>query len=101
MTNISLTESRANHTDTTDLTGKAIIVTGGTTGIGRSTARRLAGAGANILIFGRHEAELQDALRDIRAMGNSKIIGFTADAGKPDNVRRVFAEADAQFGRVD
>ncbi len=41
----------------TRLDGKAIIVTGGTTGIGRATAALLALEGAHVLIFGRHEKE--------------------------------------------
>jgi len=84
------------------LSGKAVIVTGGTTGIGRATAKRLAAAGAGILIFGRHERELNDALDDIESSGGSgSVRGLTADAGKPEDVERVFAEADAQIGGVD
>ena len=85
----------------TDLSGKSIIISGGTTGIGRAAALRLVAAGANVLIFGRHELELQDALRDIGTAGSGKAIGITADAGKPEDVKRVFAEADAKLGGVD
>lgn len=44
----------------TSLEGKRILVTGGTTGIGRETVSLLASAGARVLTFGRHEKELQD-----------------------------------------
>lgn len=76
------------------LSGKAIIVTGGTTGIGRATALRLVAAGANVLIFGRNEKELTEALADIRAAGDGQVHGLTADTSKPEDVKRVFQEAD-------
>lgn len=82
------------------LRGKAVVVTGGTTGIGRATARLIASRGARVLVFGRHEAELQDALSEIRSAGG-KVHGLTADQSRVDDVRRVFAEADDALGGVD
>src|SRR5215207_3901242 len=56
--------------------GKNILITGGTTGIGRATAILLAAQGANVLIFGRHDQELQDAIHDIQETGGS-VTGLT------------------------
>jgi NADP-dependent 3-hydroxy acid dehydrogenase YdfG len=81
------------------VSGKAIIVSGGTTGIGRTTAKMLASLGARVLIYGRHEKELREALDDIKAVG--EVYGLTADQAHPEDVRRVFQEADARLGRVD
>jgi NADP-dependent 3-hydroxy acid dehydrogenase YdfG len=85
------------------LAGKSVVITGGTTGIGRTTACRLAADGAHVLVFGRHEQELQDALKDIQsaANGKGKVHGMTADASKPEDVDRVFQEADSRLGGVD
>jgi NADP-dependent 3-hydroxy acid dehydrogenase YdfG len=85
------------------LDGKSIIITGGTTGIGRSTALRLARDGANVLIFGRHEQELHDALQDIQSAsdGTGQVHGMTADQSKHEDVQRIFQEADAKWGGVD
>jgi len=85
------------------LSGKAIVLTGGTTGIGRATAQRLIMDGARILIFGRHEKELQEALEDIRSVagGNGEAHGIIADSAKPEDVTRVFEEADRVLGGVD
>lgn len=79
---------------------KAILITGGTTGIGRATAILLASQGAKVMVFGRHEQELNDALKDIRQAG-SDVMGFTADTAKADDVKRVFREVDRQMGRLD
>ena len=85
------------------LAGRSIVVTGGTTGIGRATALRLAADGANVLIYGRHEQELQDALKDIEAAAanGGSVQGITADQSKPEDVERVFTEADRRLGGVD
>src|SRR5688500_11909251 len=63
----------------TSLQDKAIIVSGGTTGIGRAIALRLLEAGAKVLIFGRHEEQLDEALQDFRAKGQTKGIGMVTD----------------------
>jgi len=82
-----------------NLAGKAVVITGGTTGIGRATALRLASDGARVLIFGRHERELNDALEDLEAAG--EVHGVTADQARHEDVQRVFKEADEQLGGVD
>ena len=82
----------------TSLQGKAVIVTGGTTGIGRATAELLASEGAKVLIFGRHEKELNEALAD---MPEGQVFGLTADTTKPEDIERVFALADSKLGGVD
>ena len=79
---------------------KSVLITGGTTGIGRSTAILLAAQGARVMIFGRHEPELQDAMKDIKAAGG-EVLGLTADASDPDDVQRVFREVDNQMSRLD
>ncbi|MBV9852551.1 MAG: SDR family oxidoreductase [Armatimonadetes bacterium] len=82
------------------LAGKSVVITGGTTGIGRSTAQRLLADGANVLIFGREEKALQEALQDLQS-GGGQVHGLTADQSKPQDVDRVFQEADAKLGGVD
>jgi NADP-dependent 3-hydroxy acid dehydrogenase YdfG len=86
-----------------DIRGKAVVITGGTTGIGRATALLFAAHGAKDLTFGRHQAELDDALRDIRsvAANGGEVHGLTADTSKQEDIRRVFEEADRTLGGVD
>lgn len=89
--------------DLQSLSGKGIVLAGGTTGIGRAIAALLVSEGAKVLLYGRHEQELQDALRDIEVISGdgSRTFGMTADQTKPEDIRRVFREADSLLGRVD
>jgi len=84
-----------------NVSGKSIIVTGGTTGIGRATAMLLVSKGARVLIFGRGEQELNDALNEIKGVGGGEIYGLTADSSTQEGVRQVFQEADRRFGGLD
>ncbi|HEX5322461.1 MAG TPA: SDR family oxidoreductase [Capsulimonadaceae bacterium] len=89
--------------DSQSVAGKAVVLTGGTTGIGRATARLLASEGAKVLIYGREEQPLHDAIEEIKpaAQNGGQIVGLTADQSKPEDVQRVFQEADRQLGGVD
>ncbi|MGN7999204.1 SDR family oxidoreductase [Sphingomonas sp. 22176] len=85
--------------ETTALTGKRIILTGGTTGIGRATLALLAEEGARVLTFGRHQGALDEALA--LTATHEKAIGIVADAATKEGVDSVFAAADAEMGGVD
>jgi NADP-dependent 3-hydroxy acid dehydrogenase YdfG len=77
--------------------GKKAIVSGGTTGIGRATAIQLARWGADVLLFGRHEPELQDAMEHLRRL-ETKVVGLCADQADPADVAKVFRRADSDLG---
>jgi len=80
--------------------GKSVLVTGGTTGIGRAIAVLLASQGARVMVFGRHEQELNEALEDIRR-AKKDVTGLIADVSDVHAIRRVFAQADTHFGGLD
>jgi len=88
------------HTPITDLKGKRIIVTGGTTGIGRAIAGLLASEGARVFTFGRHRMELDDALKAIRNAGG-EIEGIVADVASQKDLAKAFAAADKFLGGLD
>lgn len=84
----------------TQLEGKRILVTGGTTGIGRATIALLAREGARVLTFGRHQADLDEALATARGSRGS-VEGLTADAATREGIEQVFASVDAKLGGID
>jgi NADP-dependent 3-hydroxy acid dehydrogenase YdfG len=99
--------SPAPSPDATDLAGKSIIISGGTTGIGRATAQMLAAEGARVFVFGRHEEDLHETIgtagvRDVGEPHNrGEIHGTVADQSKQAEVERVFREADEKIGGCD
>jgi 3-hydroxy acid dehydrogenase/malonic semialdehyde reductase len=84
----------------TPLPGKRILVTGGTTGIGRATVKMLVAENARVLTFGRHRAELDDSLANARR-GRGEVFGLTADVATREGVEQVFAEVDDKLGGLD
>ncbi|RZJ31988.1 MAG: SDR family oxidoreductase [Flavobacterium sp.] len=84
------------------LKGKNVLITGGTTGIGRATAMMLVSLGANVMIVGRHQQEMDDALEDLNGMeAEAQISGIIADVSDEQDVKRIFEEFDSQFDRID
>ena len=62
------------------LEGKTALVTGSTAGIGLEIARTLAVEGANVVLTGRSQQKLDNAVADIRASGGKHVSGILADA---------------------
>lgn len=84
------------HTEQPSLDGKRVVVTGGTTGIGRAIAVLLAGEGASVFVCGRDEQHLADALERINNVGKGD--GVAVDLARPEDMRRFWSAADAALG---
>ncbi|MCX5519699.1 SDR family oxidoreductase [Kaistia defluvii] len=81
-----------------DLKGKVALVTGASSGIGRATARMLAGQGARLALVGRSKERLQ-AVRD--EFPDVEALVIAADLTKPAEVERTIAETVAGLGPID
>jgi len=79
------------------LKGKTTIITGGGTGLGRSTALRLAGLGARVALLGRRPDPLHDTARAIREAGGTAA-GFPCDVRDPAAVTAAFDAAEKELG---
>jgi NAD(P)-dependent dehydrogenase (short-subunit alcohol dehydrogenase family) len=82
------------------LKDKVAIVTGGSQGIGRATALRLAEEGASVVIAARGKELLDQVAGAIRAAGG-KVAAVQADVSRADDCARLVAEAVKAFGRLD
>jgi dehydrogenase/reductase SDR family member 7B len=79
---------------------KVVIITGGSSGIGKALALTFGSQGSKILITGRNKTELDKAVYELSTKGVT-IAGFQADVTKEeDNVKMVQA-AMKHFGRID
>ncbi len=80
--------------------GKAVIVTGASSGIGLATAERLARAGANVVLVS-DEAEKLAAIAHNLAHFPGRRLAMPADVTREDEVQNLVARAVAELGRVD
>ena len=82
-----------------DLDGKAALITGGTTGLGRAMAERFLDEGASVVVTGRDEALGADAETALASRGAIRFL--RADAGDPDQARASVDETVALLGGLD
>jgi retinol dehydrogenase-14 len=82
------------------MAGRTVLITGGTGGIGRATARGLAAMGAQVAITGRDPARTEAAARDVRAAGGPAVEVFVADLSAQSEVRRLADEALGRLPRI-
>jgi len=83
-----------------DTRSKVAIVTGAGTGIGRAVAIGLLDAGYAVVLAGRRQALLEQAVLEAGAHG-AHALAVPTDVGDPDAVRALFAATRDRFGRLD
>ena len=79
---------------------KVALVTGAGTGIGKAAAKALLKGGYQVVLTGRSLDKLEKAIADIGGTQNT-CLAVSCDVGKPDDVKKLFAELKNQFGRID
>ena len=82
------------------LDGKAVIITGGGTGLGRAAVRALARAGANLLIAGRRPGPIEEAADEVRALGR-QALAVPTDVTDSVQVDRMVEKCIDRLGQVD
>jgi len=87
--------------DGMDLDGKHALVTGGSRGIGRGIAIKLADMGARVAVhYLQDEAAAKETAAGLRNRGAEAII-VQADVTRPDEISRMFSEVEAEFDTID
>jgi 3-oxoacyl-[acyl-carrier protein] reductase len=80
---------------------RVALVTGGSRGIGRATALRLASEGADVAIsYATRADEAERVVAEIRALGR-RATAAPCDASRPDDVAKLVAHAREQLGPID
>ncbi len=75
---------------------KNVVITGGTSGLGRALALKLEGAGANVLIVARTEKNIADMIQT-----RPRIIGISADVSKKAEIYPLAGQIHSSLGHVD
>ncbi|GAB85193.1 SDR family oxidoreductase [Gordonia rubripertincta] len=81
-------------------TGKVVIVTGASSGLGVSFARGFAEAGADVVLAARRAEKLADTAAAVEALGRKALV-VPADVSDPEQCQRVVDAAMETFGKVD
>jgi len=83
------------------LAGRSAIVTGGSKGIGLAVAAEFAASGADVAIVARGREALDEAATTIRSRAQSHVVAIPGDVSAAADVKRVYDEAMAAFGKID
>ena len=83
------------------LADHAYLLTGASRGLGHATAQALVQDGAHVVITGRDDASVTDAVRRLSELGPGRAVGVAADQADPDAAAALLARTSAKFGRLD
>jgi NAD(P)-dependent dehydrogenase (short-subunit alcohol dehydrogenase family) len=83
-----------------DLSGRVVVVTGGSSGIGLGIARGVARAGGSVAVWSRRAERNAEAVAQLEGLGVTAA-GFPCDVGDEDNVAEAMRQTLDRFGRLD
>lgn len=83
------------------LAGKVALITGAASGIGRACALRFAEEGADIVIADRDPRRGAEAVAEVRAASNGRVLFVEVDVASEDSIEAMADHAVAEFGRID
>ena len=79
---------------------KVVIITGGSSGIGKALAEKFGSEGSKIMITGRNEDELTKTVQELQKK-NIVVTGFRADVSREEDNQKMAAETIRQYGTID
>ncbi|MGC5165913.1 SDR family oxidoreductase [Luteimicrobium sp. DT211] len=83
------------------MSGRTVLVTGGSGGIGKATATALAAMGARVAIVSHDRARAERARDEIRTVTDAPVDAFVADLSSQAEVRRLADDVLGSFPRID
>lgn len=83
-----------------NMKGKAALITGAASGLGRATAIKLAEAGADVCIVDVNAAGLEQTAEQLR-VADVRVVTHATDLSERDNCGKAIAQAVAEFNRLD
>jgi len=86
--------------DTIDMNGKTVLITGSTSGLGETVARRLGAMGATVIVHGRNEERGAEVVAAINEAGPGRAIFYRADLGSLDEVTALAARVREEHPRL-
>jgi NADP-dependent 3-hydroxy acid dehydrogenase YdfG len=89
----------ARDSDMSVLRGKAVLITGGGSGIGLAAARKFLDEGARVAITGRNEEKLHEAATSLA--GGDSLLTLPADVAEPAQVEALVRRVTERFGAID
>lgn len=81
--------------------GKVVIITGGSSGMGKAMAERFAMDGAYVVITGRNIERLHTTKQEIESSSKGQVLSVQMDVRNTDDVERMVTETVTHFGRID
>ena len=81
--------------------GKVALITGGSEGIGKATAVRLATEGANVVICARRPDILREAADEISNISNMQVLAIPTDVSDPSQIDALVNEVVSEYGKID
>ena len=79
---------------------KVVIITGGSSGMGKGMATRFAKEGARVVITGRTKEKLEEAKLEIEQFPG-QILTVQMDVRNTDDIQKMIEQIDEKFGRID
>lgn len=83
------------------LRNKVVVITGATSGIGRSIALESAGRGASVILIARRKEKLDEIAAEARELSGSEAYSFATDMGKADEIETTFNIIKETVSHID